>query len=94
MRDVITMLLLSCGLWLTCVEPGKYIPALGTKIMNQGSSSPLNLKGLAIGDGWTAPLEQTEVVPDQAYMLNLIDWNQRERGMHVLRAVLCHCPAD
>eukprot|EP01094_Clydonella_sp_ATCC50884_P024833 TRINITY_DN6342_c0_g1_i1.p1 TRINITY_DN6342_c0_g1~~TRINITY_DN6342_c0_g1_i1.p1 ORF type:complete len:428 (-),score=124.05 TRINITY_DN6342_c0_g1_i1:89-1372(-) len=58
---------------------GKYIPALGTKILKSGSTFSLQLKGLAIGDGWTAPLEQTSVYADQAYNLNLIDWHQKQK---------------
>ncbi|CAD0203977.1 unnamed protein product [Chrysodeixis includens] len=35
---------------------GKYIPAFGHYIHNnQDKSKPINLKGLAIGDGWTDP---------------------------------------
>ncbi|KAI1305189.1 putative serine carboxypeptidase CPVL [Halotydeus destructor] len=35
---------------------GKYVPAIGYKIHTEGAASKMNLKGLAIGDGWTDPM--------------------------------------
>ena len=55
---------------------GKYIPSLATAILDGQAGFPLNLKGLAIGDGWVAPLTQTSVYGAQAFELGLIDENE------------------
>ena len=60
---------------------GKYIPHLATAILAANdaatdAAAALPLRGALIGDGWTAPLAQTSVVAEQAFMLGLIDGNQ------------------
>jgi len=55
---------------------GKYIPALGYKIMqenNKGKNPKINLKGLAIGDGFCDPITQVTAYADFAYNTGLSD---------------------
>ncbi|KAE8573737.1 venom serine carboxypeptidase [Halyomorpha halys] len=57
---------------------GKYVPAVGHTIhtRNRNSSLKINLKGLAMGDGWTDP-ERMLDYGDYLYQLGLIDSNDR-----------------
>jgi carboxypeptidase C (cathepsin A) len=58
---------------------GKFIPYLATEIDMQNDAQPVisvNLKGMAIGDGWSAPLIQTSVYAQQAYYYSMIDENE------------------
>ncbi|CAB3245653.1 unnamed protein product [Arctia plantaginis] len=74
---------------------GKYIPAFGHYIHNnKNDSMPINLKGLAIGDGWTDPptllhysefaLQVGLVDPEQANKIHQLEedarncWNQHD----------------
>ncbi|CAH1392266.1 unnamed protein product [Nezara viridula] len=58
---------------------GKYIPAIGYTIHNNNkvNRQKINLKGLAIGDGYTDP-ENMMVYADYLYQLGLVDSNARE----------------
>nr|XP_014278748.2 venom serine carboxypeptidase-like [Halyomorpha halys] len=58
---------------------GKYIPAIGYTIHknNKINKQKINLKGLAIGDGWTDP-ENMMVYADYVYQLGLVDSNTRD----------------
>ncbi|KAE8573640.1 venom serine carboxypeptidase [Halyomorpha halys] len=58
---------------------GKYVPAVSFAIhtANQNSTRQINLKGLAIGDGWTDP-ENMLVYGDYLYEIGLIDENARD----------------
>jgi len=55
---------------------GKYIPAIAYRIMQQGSSV-INLKGVAIGDGFTDPESMLPEYADYLFNLGLLDENQR-----------------
>ncbi|KAE8573817.1 venom serine carboxypeptidase [Halyomorpha halys] len=59
---------------------GKYIPAIGYTIHNNNkiNSLKINLKGLAIGDGFTDP-ENMMVYADYLYQLGLVDSNIKEK---------------
>jgi len=55
---------------------GKYIPALGYKILQEnkkGKNPNINLKGLAIGDGFCDPITQVTAYADFAYNTGLSD---------------------
>lgn len=53
---------------------GKYVPALGHKILHSGTEAKMNLQGLAIGNGLSDPLHQLNY-GDYLYQLGLIDLN-------------------
>jgi vitellogenic carboxypeptidase-like protein len=60
---------------------GKYIPYMAreiTKHNRETNGLPINLKGLAIGNGWMYPKIQTEDQIDYAYMLGLVDTRQEQ----------------
>jgi len=54
---------------------GKYVPWLGSTILNnnKNSSFKINLKGLGIGDGWVNPYYQTGSYGPYLYRHNLIN---------------------
>lgn len=54
---------------------GKFIPYTATQLLLNANPA-INVKGLMIGDGWTAPLTQTGTVGVQAFQLGLIDENE------------------
>ncbi|CAH1392264.1 unnamed protein product [Nezara viridula] len=58
---------------------GKYIPAIGYTIHNNNkiNKQKINLKGLAIGDGFTDP-ENMMVYADYLYQLGIVDSNVKE----------------
>lgn len=56
---------------------GKYIPAIAHAIHTSENKSGINLQGVAIGDGWTDPINQL-VYGDYLYQLGLIDENLRD----------------
>ena len=59
---------------------GKYIPYIACEITqrnNSASEPPINLKGMAIGDGWMNPESQTRDQIEYAYMLGLVDTLQK-----------------
>ncbi|KAJ3439274.1 carboxypeptidase y [Anaeramoeba flamelloides] len=55
---------------------GKYIPAIGSKIIKEGNK--LNLQGVGIGDGITDPINQIPSYSEYAYATGLIDLNQKK----------------
>ncbi|KAJ6242173.1 carboxypeptidase y [Anaeramoeba flamelloides] len=55
---------------------GKYIPAIGSKIIKSGNK--LNLKGIGIGDGLTDPINQIPSYSEYAYATGLIDLKQKK----------------
>lgn len=59
---------------------GKYVPALSYTIheKNPTSKVKINLKGLAIGNGLTDPINQLNY-GDYLYQLGLVDFNGREK---------------
>ncbi|CAG9790103.1 unnamed protein product [Diatraea saccharalis] len=58
---------------------GKYVPALAYKIhkMNPTAEIKVNLKGIAIGNGFSDPEHQL-VYSKYLYQIGLLDWNQAE----------------
>ena len=56
---------------------GKYVPAIAYKIHSEGKASNINLKGIAIGNGWIDPVTQVGYGPF-LYQTGLIDENQRD----------------
>lgn len=60
---------------------GKYIPAISYKIHVENEQAMpadrINLKGLAIGDGLTDPVNQLDY-GDLLYQIALLDGNQRD----------------
>jgi carboxypeptidase C (cathepsin A) len=81
---------LSGGLYLTGESyAGKYIPAFGTAIHNNnlGREFQVPLLGMAIGDGWTEPSQQSQAYIPQARALALIDENQAAAAQ--VQADLC-----
>lgn len=73
-----------CPLFLTGESyAGKYLPYIGLEINNRnlsGKEMRINLKGIAIGNGWMYPEIQTRDQIDYAYMLGLVDTNQRDKA--------------
>ncbi|XP_055533044.1 vitellogenic carboxypeptidase-like [Wyeomyia smithii] len=59
---------------------GKYIPAIGATIHNENPSATvkINLQGLAIGNGYSDPLNQLDY-GDYLFQLGLIDANAKAR---------------
>ncbi|XP_062549800.1 vitellogenic carboxypeptidase-like [Armigeres subalbatus] len=62
---------------------GKYVPAIGYTIHKNNPSAKIkiNLQGLAIGNGYSDPLNQLDY-GDYLYQLGLIDINAKERFDH------------
>ncbi|XP_030757714.1 venom serine carboxypeptidase-like [Sitophilus oryzae] len=58
---------------------GKYVPAVSYTILqnNPSASLKINLKGLAIGNGLTDPINQADYA-DYVYQLGLVDANTRD----------------
>ena len=60
---------------------GKYIPSICYKIWFENQHNPavpINLKGMAIGDGLTDPYSQVQGYADLAYSFGIADENERE----------------
>lgn len=55
---------------------GHYIPAISYHILMEDGALAKNLKGIAIGDGWTAPWYQV-VYSDYAFDVGLLDEKQK-----------------
>ena len=74
----------SCPLYITGESyAGKYIPFIATKIdeKNKNISNPsrhINLRGLAIGDGWMNPKLQTRQQIEYGYCMGFIDTKQKK----------------
>jgi len=70
-----------CPLYITGESyAGKYNPAIATEIMKQnraGKNPRINLKGVAIGDGWINPQLQTLGQIDYAFAMGFVDSKQR-----------------
>ncbi|XP_063368691.1 venom serine carboxypeptidase-like [Cydia amplana] len=60
---------------------GKYVPALGYTIhkKNPAAESKINLKGLAIGNGLTDPVNQVVLYSEYLYQIGLVDLNERTK---------------
>lgn len=57
---------------------GKYVPAIGYYILKVRPDGPVNLKGLAIGNGLTDPVPQIRTYAVNAYYTGLVNTKQRE----------------
>jgi vitellogenic carboxypeptidase-like protein len=60
---------------------GKYIPYIAREISRRNQAfrePPINLKGMAIGDGWMYPERQTKDQIEYAFMLGFIDTLQKQ----------------
>ncbi|XP_010554424.1 PREDICTED: serine carboxypeptidase-like 50 [Tarenaya hassleriana] len=57
---------------------GKYVPAIGYYILKERPDGPVNLKGLAIGNGLTDPVPQVRTFAVNAYYMGLVNAKQRE----------------
>lgn len=72
----------ACDLYLTGESyAGKYIPNMAKMIDERNESLPddqkINLKGLALGDGWMDPPLQTKLQVDYGYEMGFVDSLQR-----------------
>jgi len=73
----------ACDLYITGESyAGKYIPNMAKMIGKKNAALPddrkINLKGLAIGDGWMNPRLQTKLQINYGYEMGLIDTWQKE----------------
>jgi len=73
----------SCPLYITGESyGGKYIPNIASKIhsknIDKSNTTKINLKGIAIGDGWINPELQIRIYIDYAYTLGFIDTLQKQ----------------
>merc|ERR1712038_1244804 len=57
---------------------GKYLPAIAYHIMQQGNKTNINLKGVAIGDGFTDPETMLPAYAPYLFNLGMLDENQRD----------------
>jgi carboxypeptidase D len=71
------------SLWLSGESyAGVYIPNFALHLLQgtdgfHGLSSQLQLRGIMIGNGWIHPLIQTQTMPEYAYSMGLLNWQQR-----------------
>jgi len=71
-----------CPLYVTGESyAGKYVPYIATKIMEKNRDNDpkrhINLKGLAIGDGWMKPELQVKAQLDYGFEMGFVDTKQR-----------------
>ncbi len=71
-----------CPLYVTGESyAGKYVPYISTKIMNKNETCAkeerINLKGLAVGDGWMNPRMQVRAQLDYAFEMSFVDTKQK-----------------
>jgi carboxypeptidase C (cathepsin A) len=70
--------MLDAPLWVAGESyAGKYVPYLASKIINESASLPLPFQGIAMGNAWVSPLEQTSIYASQASALGLVDFNEK-----------------
>ena len=73
---ILNSLLIACPIILyTQSYAGKYVPAIGYKIHTENMNNPavkINLKGLAIGDGWSDPENVRKRVSVQALCVRVV----------------------
>jgi vitellogenic carboxypeptidase-like protein len=80
-----------CPLYITGESYcGKYIPNMATEIMDQNNDKDnelpgINLKGLAIGDGWINPELQTGTQLDYAFQMGFVDTFQEQEIMKMYK---------
>lgn len=61
---------------------GKYAPAIGYKILTEAKDNKgflTGLKGIAIGDGFTAPFSTLRNMGEYAYNFGLLDYQERAK---------------
>jgi len=59
---------------------GKYVPAITHRIHEENQQSPtikINLKGMAIGDGFSDPINML-YYSEYLYNIGLLDWQQKK----------------
>ena len=70
-----------CDLYLTGESyAGKYLPAIAKEIYaeNKSGDATINIKGIAIGDGWMHPELHIKKTIEYGYAMGFIDIKQRE----------------
>jgi len=67
---------------------GKYIPALASRIGRDWPQPKVNLRGLAIGDGFTDPPVMVQSYADFMYQTGLLDELQRDRVANQTREIV------
>lgn len=70
---------------------GHYVPAFAEYILSQGFT---NLRGIAIGDGFTAPCIQIKHKAMAAYYFGLIDYSTMQKGLEITKQVLDACERE
>ncbi|KAF5273909.1 hypothetical protein FQA39_LY01024 [Lamprigera yunnana] len=68
---------------------GKYIPAVAYSILKDDSKLKLNLKGLAIGSGYSDPINQYDY-DEYLYQIGLIDSNVKRQMKELQKKVIMH----
>lgn len=68
---------------------GKYVPSIawGIHVRNQSPVKPfghINLRGLAIGNGWVHPIAQNQAYVDYPYNLGLIGDYERDQAQAIM----------
>ena len=79
-----------CDLYITGESyAGKYIPNMAKMIKDKNESLPddqkINLKGLALGDGWMYPRLQTKLQVDYGYEMGFVDTLQKSTAETLYR---------
>eukprot|EP01116_Phalansterium_solitarium_P008793 TRINITY_DN2275_c0_g1_i1.p1 TRINITY_DN2275_c0_g1~~TRINITY_DN2275_c0_g1_i1.p1 ORF type:complete len:469 (-),score=183.36 TRINITY_DN2275_c0_g1_i1:252-1658(-) len=70
---------------------GKYIPAIGYKILQENGNNPtvpINLKGLSIGDGLCDPITQVTAYADFAFQTGLASEPERDHMYDYQRMII------
>jgi len=70
---------------------GHYIPAFGYKIYVENQGKPqlyMNLKGVAIGDGWVDPINMVPAYTNLMYNIGTADENQQRRIQEYCDAIV------
>ncbi len=80
----------ACDLYITGESyGGKYIPNMAKVIKDKNESLPeaqrINLKGLAIGDGWMYPRLQTQLQVNYGYEMGFVDTLQKSTAETLYR---------
>lgn len=71
---------------------GKYVPNIAAKIdakNNAGSAPFINLKGIAVGDGWIDSRLQIKILIDYAFALGYLDRKQKEQLTEGAYKIFC-----
>jgi carboxypeptidase C (cathepsin A) len=67
---------------------GKYVPSIAYQIHQYNQNAPptkrINLKGIAIGNGWVHPIVQNQAYIDYSYNLGLISEADRDSAQSIM----------